>query len=137
MVFYGIYAGGSLLRDLARSVYPDMDDPFDIDLLLAGLRYCQRVAGAPVTLQFAYVSKNAKNWNRLITKPVDEQVTVLCLFKYDKEEFDNRLLEEDAKKLEKALGSRATWWELKWWLEYISNLFLSQRPIANHIFESW
>ncbi|KAI0757691.1 hypothetical protein C8Q80DRAFT_1134915 [Daedaleopsis nitida] len=118
VVFYGIYANIHMMQDLARKVYPDMVNPSQIDLLLAGLDYCREVAKAPVTLQYAYVSRNVKSWNRLVKEPVDEQVLVLCLFKYDEEEFNNRLLDEDAKKLEKALGSKATWWELMWWMDW-------------------
>ncbi|KAI0757689.1 hypothetical protein C8Q80DRAFT_1265560 [Daedaleopsis nitida] len=111
------------MEDLARTVYPDMVNPSEMDLFLAGLRYCREVAKAPLTLQFAYVNSHVKSWNRLISEPVDEQVLVLCLFTYDKEEFDNRPLDEDVKMLEKALGSKATWWELKWWMECILIFF--------------
>ncbi|KAI0757690.1 hypothetical protein C8Q80DRAFT_1116732 [Daedaleopsis nitida] len=117
MVFYGIYANGHIMEDLARRVYPNMVNPSEMDLLLAGLSYCREVTKAPLTLQFAYVNRNVKSWNRLVKEPVDEQVAVLYLFKYDEEEFNNRPLDKDVKKLEKALGSKATWWELKWWME--------------------
>ena len=115
-MYFGFYAGQGALQKALIRLYPDIlrnTEPSDISILWPALLHIQALSGCSgLPLHVGIVSQRIKDQIPSIEDDVDDHVFVLCIFKLEKESFENRITQKAVDKLSKLLRTPPTWWKI-------------------------